>query len=129
MATLAAFREQKLTEPNHPVEAGNGCELPAQSHRLEGQSAQRIEQQRRERGVGEGQRKIRRLVAVDVGVQRSRFIKGCRTAQANLAATLSVSTTGASQASGDISRVDIDATLAALAVGSRTSVAHRSHNG
>ena len=30
---------------------------------------------------------------------------------------------------GDISRVDIDATLAALAVGSRTSVTHHSHNG
>ena len=69
---LVIHRQQTLADAHHAVQRGDDAQLPRERDEAERQQVQRVEDDGRKRRIGERQREIRRLVGVDVVVERAR---------------------------------------------------------
>ena len=67
--------DQPQAQHHDAVERGDDAQLPAEGDHSEGELGQRIEHQRRERRIGERQREVGGLVAVDVRIQRAGLVQ------------------------------------------------------
>lgn len=76
--------QQALADPDGAVQRGDGRQLPTQGHQAERQQVQRVEDDGRERRIGERQREVRRLVGVDVAVQRAGVVERGRSAEVDV---------------------------------------------